>query len=127
MQRGVTWRSWPTMARMLPAERAEVASKLAQIAVRALSAARATTVVEYRLWIEAARRPELRPLAQGWSEAYQHFFANVLIARGTRLQTMTPDCWRPPSTACSWINWPEPALTTIPSSRHCSSACSALS
>ena len=58
--------------------RDDVAGELARIAIGALTQDRATTVLDYGLWIEAARRPELRPLAEDWSDACRRFFASIL-------------------------------------------------
>jgi DNA-binding CsgD family transcriptional regulator len=62
--------------------RAEVACELAHIAMRALTEDRAATIVGWELWFEAARRPELLPLAQSWSDAWLVFFARILQAFG---------------------------------------------
>ena len=65
--------SWP---------REEVAGRLARVVRGALTEDRATTVVDYGLWIEAARRPELQPLANDWSDACCRFFESILTASG---------------------------------------------
>ncbi len=58
------------------------AAGLADVVDEACSARRETSVLGYALWIEALRRPALRPLAQQWIEAYLECFSDVLRALG---------------------------------------------
>jgi DNA-binding transcriptional regulator YbjK len=64
--------------------RADVAGHLARSMRVSLTQHRTRTVVDYGLWVEAARRPALRPVADAWSDACQDFFAAVLKAIGGR-------------------------------------------
>ncbi len=62
--------------------RADAAGHLARILHLALTRDRASTVIDYALWIEAARRPELRPTEEAWGRACRAFYEAVLTALG---------------------------------------------
>jgi DNA-binding transcriptional regulator YbjK len=64
--------------------RADAAAHLARSMRVSLTQHRTRTVVDYGLWVEAARRPALRPVADAWSHACQDFFAALLEAIGGR-------------------------------------------
>ncbi|MDX6686181.1 MAG: hypothetical protein QOF86_2309 [Baekduia sp.] len=55
-----------------------LADELAGMVQDACTARREHAVVDYALWVEALRRPELRPVARRWIDAYAEFFASVL-------------------------------------------------
>ncbi|MCW2954383.1 MAG: TetR family transcriptional regulator [Conexibacter sp.] len=63
---------------------ADAAGHLARSMRASLTEHRTRTVVDYGLWVEAARRPALRPVADAWSRACQAFFATILEAIGGR-------------------------------------------
>jgi DNA-binding transcriptional regulator YbjK len=46
-------------------------------------ASRASLIAAYALWLEAARRPELRAVAQRWTAAYHETVAELLTAAGS--------------------------------------------
>ena len=58
--------------------RETLADELAQVLHRQLTEHRGTTIVDCSLWVETVRRPELRALAERWSEAYFRFHADLL-------------------------------------------------
>jgi DNA-binding transcriptional regulator YbjK len=58
------------------------ATGLAQVVDEACTDRRETSVLGYALWIEALRRPALRPLAQRWTDAYLGCFSDVLRSLG---------------------------------------------
>jgi DNA-binding transcriptional regulator YbjK len=55
-----------------------LADELAGMVQDACTTRREHAVVDYALWVEALRRPELRPVARRWIDAYAEFFASVL-------------------------------------------------
>jgi DNA-binding transcriptional regulator YbjK len=59
---------------------ATAAAGLAEVVEEACSARRETSVLGYALWIEALRRPALRPLAQQWIDAYLECFSRGVPA-----------------------------------------------
>jgi DNA-binding transcriptional regulator YbjK len=61
---------------------ATAAAGLAEVVEEACSARRETSVLGYALWIEALRRPSLRPLAQQWIDAYLECISDVLRTLG---------------------------------------------
>jgi len=62
--------------------RANAAGKLARSLLGYLNEDRSMTIVDYGLWIEAARRPALRPISERWDTACQAYYAAVLTAVG---------------------------------------------
>jgi DNA-binding transcriptional regulator YbjK len=56
--------------------------ELAAIIDAECAAERERTVVGYALWVEAQRRPVLRPYAQQWTDAYVDLYRDVLRAIG---------------------------------------------
>lgn len=56
---------------------------LAGLVAHELAGDRATVVASYALWLEAARRPELRETARGWTAAYVAAAARVLERAGS--------------------------------------------
>lgn len=58
--------------------RATIARKIARSLHEQLIEHRATALVDYSLWMEAARRPELHAVAERWSEAYVAFYTVAL-------------------------------------------------
>jgi DNA-binding transcriptional regulator YbjK len=58
------------------------AAGLAQVVDEACTDRRETSVLGYALWVEALRRPALRPLAQRWIDAYLECFSDVLRTLG---------------------------------------------
>ncbi len=62
--------------------RATAADELAAGILEECTARRERTVIGYALWVEAGRRPALRPLAQRWADAYVDLYADVLGTAG---------------------------------------------
>lgn len=62
--------------------RATAADELAAGIQEECTARRERTVIGYALWVEAGRRPALRPLAQRWADAYVDLYADVLATVG---------------------------------------------
>lgn len=62
--------------------RATAADELAGGIQEECTAHRDRTVIGYALWVEAGRRPALRPLAQRWADAYVDLYTAVLRAAG---------------------------------------------
>lgn len=60
----------------------DVAPLLARLAAAEVAAGRSGLIAAYALWIEAARRPELRGIERGWTEAYVGAVERVLAAAG---------------------------------------------
>jgi TetR/AcrR family transcriptional regulator, regulator of biofilm formation and stress response len=62
-------------------------ARLADFVEESCTARRENAIVDCTLWLEALRRPELRPIAQQWVDAYEDVLADVLRnagGRGTR-------------------------------------------
>ena len=57
---------------------ASLPDALAAMVERSCTDRRQNAVVDCTLWLEALRRPELRPIAQRWIDAYATFCADVL-------------------------------------------------
>jgi DNA-binding transcriptional regulator YbjK len=57
-------------------------NELAAIIEAECDAERTRTIVGYALWVEAQRRPALRPHAQRWTDAYIDLYRDVLRAIG---------------------------------------------
>jgi DNA-binding transcriptional regulator YbjK len=62
--------------------RATLADELAAMVEEACTVRREHAIVDYALWVEALRRPELRPVAQRWSDEYTAFCVDVLRNAG---------------------------------------------
>lgn len=62
---------------------AELAERLAALALGELEEERESLVAGYALCLEAARRPELRAIAIGWTDAYRRLAARMLAAVGS--------------------------------------------
>jgi DNA-binding transcriptional regulator YbjK len=62
--------------------RATLADELAGLVQEACTARRENAVVDCALWLEALRRPGLRPVAQRWIDDYAAFFVDVLRNAG---------------------------------------------
>ena len=60
----------------------DVAPLLTRIAAADVAAGRTALIAAYALWIEAARRPELRDIERGWTEANVAAVERVLRAAG---------------------------------------------
>jgi DNA-binding transcriptional regulator YbjK len=60
----------------------DVAPLLSRLAAAEVAAGRTGLIAAYALWIEAARRPELRGIERGWTEAYVSAVERVLRAAG---------------------------------------------
>lgn len=58
--------------------RATLPDELAGLVEDACTVRRENAVVDGALWVEALRRPELRPVAQRWIDEYAGFLAEVL-------------------------------------------------
>lgn len=56
---------------------------IADLLVRELAEGRTALIAAYSLWIEAARRPTLREVEQGWTEAYRETVEGLLLAGGS--------------------------------------------
>jgi len=67
----------PTARRTLP-------GALARLVTDDLDGNRTGLVACYALWLEAARRPELRELSRAWTAAYVRVAAGILAAAGSR-------------------------------------------
>jgi TetR/AcrR family transcriptional regulator, regulator of biofilm formation and stress response len=66
------------------AEGKDVADALADVLGAEVSDGRTALVACFTMWVEAARRPELRELATAWTEAYEDVIAELLRAAGSR-------------------------------------------
>lgn len=60
----------------------EVGPALADLLAGELREHRAALVTSYALWLESARRPDLRPIEQAWEEGYVEILAGVLANAG---------------------------------------------
>lgn len=63
-----------------PTDRAERAARLATFVAAGVVADGEGTIARYELFLEAARRPKLRPSLEAWGEAYTKLFAAELTA-----------------------------------------------
>ncbi len=61
----------------------DLAARLAEICARELHGERSGLIASYALWLEAARRPELRASALAWTDAYLGLAAAMLEAAGS--------------------------------------------
>ncbi len=57
---------------------------LARLVTDELHGDRTGLVASYALWLEAARRPELRELSRAWTSAYVRVAADLLASAGSR-------------------------------------------
>ncbi|HMJ36987.1 MAG TPA: TetR family transcriptional regulator C-terminal domain-containing protein [Baekduia sp.] len=64
--------------------RATLAAELAAMVQEACTTRRENAVVDGALWLEALRRPELRPVARRWNDEWVAFCAEVLRNVGAR-------------------------------------------
>lgn len=62
----------------------DLAARLAALAAHELHGGRSGLIASYALWLEAARRPELRETARAWTAAYLALAATMLAATGSR-------------------------------------------
>lgn len=60
----------------------ELAPKLADLVAEELADQRATLMASYALWLESARRPELREVERAWTDEYTGVVAQILAAAG---------------------------------------------
>ncbi len=63
---------------------AQIAATLARLVAAEVSGGRTAVIAAYALWIEAARRPELRGIERGWTDAYAAVVEELLVRAGTR-------------------------------------------
>lgn len=61
-----------------------LAALLAELAARELHDQRSGLIAGYALCLEAARRPALREISRGWTDAYVALAAALLLAAGSR-------------------------------------------
>ncbi|MCW3009620.1 MAG: TetR family transcriptional regulator [Solirubrobacterales bacterium] len=61
----------------------DLAGRLAALAAQELHGERAGLIASYALWLEAARRPALRDIARGWTDAYLGLAAAMMAAAGS--------------------------------------------
>jgi len=67
-----------------PAARRDLPAALANLVLDELAGDRTGLVASYALWLEAARRPELRELSRAWTAAYVRVTAGLLATAGSR-------------------------------------------
>lgn len=60
----------------------ELAPKLADLVAEELADQRATLMASYALWLESARRPELREVERAWTDEYTDVVAQILASAG---------------------------------------------
>jgi TetR/AcrR family transcriptional regulator, regulator of biofilm formation and stress response len=65
------------------AEGKDVADALADVLGAELADGRTALVACFTMWVEAARRPELRAIEAEWTEAYENVIAGLLRAAGS--------------------------------------------
>ena len=70
-----------------PPSPAERAKRLAAFIAGTVTGDRDATVARYELFLEAARRPKLRPALEAWGAAYTRLFAAELTAGGDDPET----------------------------------------
>lgn len=61
----------------------DLARHLADLSMRELAEERSGLIASYALWLETARRPELREVSLAWTEAYHGFATTMLAAAGS--------------------------------------------
>jgi DNA-binding transcriptional regulator YbjK len=66
------------------AEAKDVADALADVLGAELADGRTALVACFTMWVEAARRPELRDIEAEWTEAYEEVIADLLRGAGSR-------------------------------------------
>ena len=57
--------------------------RLADIVIDVWAGDRVTLLAQYELYLESARRPDLRPAAERWDQAYRDFLQHALERLGT--------------------------------------------
>jgi TetR/AcrR family transcriptional regulator, regulator of biofilm formation and stress response len=57
--------------------------RLADIVIDVWAGDRVTLLAQYELYLESARRPDLRPAAERWDQAYRDFLLHALERLGT--------------------------------------------
>lgn len=62
---------------------AGLAARLAALTARELHGERPGLVASYALWLEAARRPALRAISTGWTDAYLELATAMMAAAGS--------------------------------------------
>jgi DNA-binding transcriptional regulator YbjK len=62
---------------------ADLGPALADLVAGELSEHRAALMASYALWLEAARRPELRAVERSWTDDYMQVIADLLVTAGT--------------------------------------------
>jgi DNA-binding transcriptional regulator YbjK len=67
-----------------PAARRSLPGALARLVTDELHGDRTGLVASYALWLEAARRPELRELSRAWTAAYVRVAAGLLATAGSQ-------------------------------------------
>ena len=67
-----------------PVARRKLPGALARLVTDELDGNRTGLVACYALWLEAARRPELRELSRAWTSAYVRVAAELLASAGSR-------------------------------------------
>lgn len=60
----------------------DLAPRVAELIASELADQRATLMAAYALWLEAARRPELREIERAWTDEYTGVVADLLAAAG---------------------------------------------
>lgn len=61
----------------------DLAAELAALAAAELHGERSALVASYALWLEAARRPELRATSRAWTDAYLALATTLMAAAGS--------------------------------------------
>jgi TetR/AcrR family transcriptional regulator, regulator of biofilm formation and stress response len=61
----------------------DLAARLSDLAARELHGERSGVIASYALWLEAARRPELRETSRAWNAAYLQFATTLMAAAGS--------------------------------------------
>lgn len=62
----------------------DLARRLGELVARELHGERPGLIASYALWLEAARRPELRDISRAWTDAYLGLAATLMAAAGSR-------------------------------------------
>ncbi len=68
------------LAEPSPTDPRERAARLAEFIAATVSADRDASIARYELFLEAARRPALRPALEAWGDAYTRLFAAELTS-----------------------------------------------
>lgn len=67
----------------LDVDRELLPERLADVVLHAWAADRVTLLAQYELYLESARRPDLRPAAERWDRAYRELLRHALERLGT--------------------------------------------